>query len=325
MQSAARWLAAAVIASTAAAQAGGGACGGFMEGRAMAPLCPCGERACQWDGYQWACSCEQPGDLSCSDRLSRLSASLNDVCCEDSGPGRGNCANGLPTECSPGCARLCRDFVADCPTVAASLSSFSSFSAQCEQTARAAAVLTRRGVGTRTQQQFVYALPAEGGSVYEVTLAADNAGAGNHQNELYIYAPDHTTLLAYDTELGPTKTLTWTCTSSAPSYVVEVWSLGGTREPFTVTATLVGTAVENALLAVVDRTTPLTADCAVAPGGDERPSCQYTYDGAPTKGDGSSFVLKIQGEVGRRYRFELTSATGAVAATHVTATIFPPD
>lgn len=260
----------------------------------------------------------------CSDQVAGLSARLNDVCC-DGGAQRG-CAHGIPTECSPACARLWRDFTANCPAVAASLSSFRPFAAQCEQTALSAVVLSARGVGTPTHQQFTYDLAAEGGNVYEVTLTADSQ-QGSHQNELYIYAPDHTTLLAYDTELGASKTITWTCTSTARSYVLEVWTLStvGGREGFTVTTTLVGTAADNALRAVVDRTTPLTVDCAVGPGGDERPSCRYSYDGAETKGDGTSFVLKLDAEVGRRYHFELTSATGALApATHITATIFPP-
>ena len=202
---------------------------------------------------------------------------LNDVCC-DGGAQRG-CAHGIPTECSPACARLWRDFTANCPAVAASLSSFRPFAAQCEQTALSAVVLSARGVGTPTHQQFTYDLAAEGGNVYEVTLTADSQ-QGSHQNELYIYAPDHTTLLAYDTELGASKTITWTCTSTARSYVLEVWTLStvGGREGFTVTTTLVGTAADNALRAVVDRTTPLTVDCAVGPGGDERPSCTCTGD-----------------------------------------------
>ena len=60
----------------------------------------------------------------------------------------------------------------------------------------------------------------------------------------YVYAPDHTTLLAYDTELGADKTLSWTCTSSAPNYVVEVWTLAAhPTEDFQITGTLIGTAV----------------------------------------------------------------------------------
>lgn len=263
----------------------------------------------------------QSSDPSCSDRV----ASLNDVCCptdRDTG-----CANGVPTECSPGCARLWRDFAANCPTIAEdSLESFRTFSARCEETTQAAVVLSAQDTGTPSHQQFTYELSAVGGSVYEVTVNADH-DAGSHQNELYIYAPDHTTLLAYDTELGASKTLTWTCTSTAPAYVVEIWTLStdGGREDFTVTATLIGTAVDNALRAMTDHTIPLTVDCAVGPGGDERPSCQYTYNGAPTKGDGTSFVLKLDADVGRTYHFELTSSTGRpVPATHVTATIFPP-
>ena len=61
-----------------------------------------------------------------------------------------------------------------------------------------------------------------------------------------------------------------------------------------------------ATAAIVGRPVSLSAECRVAPGVDNRPACDYTYDGAALRGDGSSFVLRLDAEVGRRYRKRCT-------------------
>ena len=162
-------------------------CGGFMEGNVLPPRCPCGDDACGWDGRGWACDCPDSGSgvgSSCSERLSGLSAALNDVCCEDDGGsgGRGVCAGGMPSRCSYACANLWADFASDCPSVVASLVGFDTFSAQCAATSRRAVALDERGHGTASSQQHVYSMPAVGGGVYELTLQADSPG--DHQNEV---------------------------------------------------------------------------------------------------------------------------------------------
>ena len=163
-------------------------CGGFMEGNVLPPRCPCGDDACGWDGRGWACDCPDSGSgagSSCSERLSGLSAALNDVCCEDDGGSgaRGVCAGGMPSRCSYACANLWADFASDCPSVVSSLVGFDTFSAQCAATSRRAVALDERGHGTASSQQHVYSMPAVGGGVYELTLVADSAG--DHQNEVY--------------------------------------------------------------------------------------------------------------------------------------------
>ena len=83
----------------------------------------------------------------------------------------------------------------------------------------------------------------------------------------------------------------------------QVWTLAAhPTEDFQITGTLIGTAEDVATAAIVGRPVSLSAECRVAPGVDNRPACDYTYDGAALRGDGSSFVLRLDAEVGRRYR-----------------------